>query len=437
MEFTSRSIYWQNFGSAKVELMSSEKFVIPSQIPWDSLKGKELEECLYWLIDAMGGKDLEWRIGGKGAGAADQGRDLECSFYSSNPEGDLRKEKWWVEAKGRTGTVEPSEVKDSVTNLEAESGIDVFVVATNTQFSNPTHEWVRKWQKKHMNPRVRLWERPTLERLSSVFPSVAVRLFSKALTAQGKLEVARARLWNYSSLIDEPTLSELWKNRQTLDWRSESLLALIISEAGNGNLSTRPWATITNSEGLHRTLATALHNFLFLALRAEATGTKQFPVIDGVAYLILAGIDVLGAERVSKLCEEVLEGKDETVNRPAVREIILAPVLQTLAKQVGDVCVSDCSRVISDPILLKQDEVKNYWYRIVKKTAHDSDDERKEFLIIENSIEPCKVGFAVDKKQMCPIRNLSNPEKDVHAALAVMKTIIRARKPKSRGDNPP
>jgi hypothetical protein len=333
--------------------------------------------------------------------------------------------------------VEPSEVKDSVTNLEAESGIDVFVVATNTQFSNPTHEWVRKWQKKHMNPRVRLWERPTLERLSSVFPSVAVRLFSKALTAQGKLEVARARLWNYSSLIDEPTLSELWKNRQTLDWRSESLLALIISEAGNGNLSTRPWATITNSEGLHRTLATALHNFLFLALRAEATGTKQFPVIDGVAYLILAGIDVLGAERVSKLCEEVLEGKDETVNRPAVREIILAPVLQTLAKQVGDVCVSDCSRVISDPILLKQDEVKNYWYRIVKKTAHDSDDERKEFLIIENSIEPCKVGFAVDKKQMCPIRNLSNPEKDVHAALAVMKTIIRARKPKSRGDNPP
>jgi hypothetical protein len=188
---------------------------------------------------------------------------------------------------------------------------------------------------------------------------------------------------------------------------------------------------------LHRTLATALHNFLFLALRAEATGTKQFPVIDGVAYLILAGIDVLGAERVSKLCEEVLEGKDETVNRPAVREIILAPVLQTLAKQVGDVCVSDCSRVISDPILLKQDEVKNYWYRIVKKTAHDSDDERKEFLIIENSIEPCKVGFAVDKKQMCPIRNLSNPEKDVHAALAVMKTIIRARKPKSRGDNPP
>jgi hypothetical protein len=339
--------------------MSSEKFVIPSQIPWDSLKGKELEECLYWLIDAMGGKDLEWRIGGKGAGTADQGRDLECSFYLSNPEGDLRKEKWWVEAKGRTGTVEPSEVKDAVTNLEAESGIDVFVVATNTQFSNPTHEWVKKWQKKHTSPRVRLWERPTLERLSSSYPSVAVRLFSKALTAQGKLEVARTRLWNYSSLIDEPTLSELWKNRQTLDWLSESLLAVIISEAGNGNLSTRPWATITNSKGLDRTLATALHNFLFLALRAEATGTKQFPVIDGVAYLILAGIDVLGAERVSKLCEEVLEGKDETVNRPAVREIILAPVLQTLAKQVGDVCVSDCSRVISDPILLKQDEVKN------------------------------------------------------------------------------
>ena len=82
--------------------------IIPSQIPWDRIKGKDLEELLYWLFDSMGAKDLEWRVGGKGSGAADQGRDLECSFYVSSPEGELIKQKWWVEAKGRKKTVEPT-----------------------------------------------------------------------------------------------------------------------------------------------------------------------------------------------------------------------------------------------------------------------------------------------------------------------------------------
>jgi hypothetical protein len=57
-----------------------DNFVIPANIPWDRLKGKDLEECLYWLLDEIGGKDLEWRLGGSGGGTADQGRDLEAYF---------------------------------------------------------------------------------------------------------------------------------------------------------------------------------------------------------------------------------------------------------------------------------------------------------------------------------------------------------------------
>ena len=95
------------------------ELIIPSKIPWDDIKGKDLEELLYWLFTSMGAKDLEWRIGGKGGGASDQGRDLECSFYTASPEGDLIHQKWWVEAKGRKSTVEPIEVKESVLNVAA------------------------------------------------------------------------------------------------------------------------------------------------------------------------------------------------------------------------------------------------------------------------------------------------------------------------------
>ena len=49
--------------------------ILPSKIPWDAIKGIELEELLYWLFNSMGAKDLEWRIGGQGSGTADQGRD--------------------------------------------------------------------------------------------------------------------------------------------------------------------------------------------------------------------------------------------------------------------------------------------------------------------------------------------------------------------------
>jgi len=48
----------------------AKDLIIPSEIPWDSIKGKNLEELLYWLFDSIGAKNLEWRVGGKGTVAA-------------------------------------------------------------------------------------------------------------------------------------------------------------------------------------------------------------------------------------------------------------------------------------------------------------------------------------------------------------------------------
>src|ERR1700722_16513809 len=117
-----------------------DDLILPSEIPWDSIKGIDLEELLYWLFDSMGAKNLEWRIGGRGSGAADQGRDLEMSFHVSSPDGDLVKQKWWVEVKGRAGKVEPLEVKAAVLNAAGDAAVDVIVVVTNQAFSNPTRD---------------------------------------------------------------------------------------------------------------------------------------------------------------------------------------------------------------------------------------------------------------------------------------------------------
>lgn len=98
---------------------SDHEWILRASIPFTELKGKDLEASVYWLLDAMGAKDLEWRIGGTGGGTADGGRDLEAHFFEAADDGELRQQRWWIECKGTTGTVESHEVKAAVNNALA------------------------------------------------------------------------------------------------------------------------------------------------------------------------------------------------------------------------------------------------------------------------------------------------------------------------------
>ncbi len=265
------------------------ELIIPSEIPWQKIKGKELEELLYWLFDSMGAKNLEWRIGGTGGGAADQGRDLECFFYMSSPEGDLTSQTWWIEAKGRKSTVEPADVKESVLNAAGIKNIDILVIATNSNFSNPTRDWVKQWQDNNKRPIVKLWEKTDLEKYCSKHPVAVMRLFSKALSHQGKLEVTTSKYWNYAKFTDEQYLKELWENKNKIELSGESLIALVASEFANGNISKRPWAVFADEDMFLYCFSSLIVNALPIILRAHESGSKQLPVFQTCAYFIMLG----------------------------------------------------------------------------------------------------------------------------------------------------
>jgi len=114
----------------------------------------------------------------RGAGAADGGRDLEALFFAPNDSGEMTSLKWWIECKGRKGTVEADEVKSAINNALAYEGLHCIVIATNTQFSNPTRDWVKQWQIKHPIPQVQLWDQAQLERYLSRHPDVVLWLNS-------------------------------------------------------------------------------------------------------------------------------------------------------------------------------------------------------------------------------------------------------------------
>lgn len=141
--------------------------VLPSQIPLADLRGRDLEQCLFWLVDSIGDKDLEWRHGGSSGGASDGGRDLEATFQMAAPDGEVSRQKWWIEAKGRAKTVEAEAVKTAVHNARGKLDLDVLIIATNSVFSNPTRDWLSQWQASEPRSMVRLWDRERLEQLLS------------------------------------------------------------------------------------------------------------------------------------------------------------------------------------------------------------------------------------------------------------------------------
>lgn len=407
--------------------------IVPSDIPWDDLRGKDLEECVYWLLDALGAKDLEWRVGGQGSGGTDQGRDLECVFYVTHPDGEIAPQRWWLEVKGRTGTLEPAAVKEAVLNATGVSTVDVLVIATNTQFSNPTRDWVKSWQIDNARPKVRLWDRSALERHVSRHPSVVARLFRHALSSQGHLEVARSAFWNHSRYAGPIALRMLWSARRQLKWNAQSFIAVLASELANGDVTRRPWPLLFDEETILDALKTALVNAPYFCVRATELGTDQAGYIDSCGYLVLVAISETSAAQVAELLKGCWKGIGSPEQQGAIRDVVLEPILRSLAGELQDVCTSDCSRVLHDRRLLSEGEVDSYWKRL--DLPQDEEEETEEsHWVLEFHDRPCAIGLDLDRENTCPIMALNDPIIDVSSALETIERIVQARRPRGNVD---
>ncbi len=399
--------------------------ILPSEIPWDKIKGKDLEELLYWLFDSMGAKELEWRVGGQSGGAPDQGRDLELVFYSLSPEGSYTKQSWWVEAKGRSGTVEASEVHKAVHNASGKKYLDVLVIATNSVFSNPTRDWVKEWQESNPRPIVKLWERTQLENLCSKNPLAVIRLYSKALSPQGQVEVISSKLWEYVSYTDAPLLQTVWAERTQILVDSRSLLALAVSEIANGDVTIRTWASIASDQVLADCICSSLVNLLYLAFRASDRGVREEPIIKAIAYLIQVAVVRLGIELTQEIINTSWESVDGQGFPQDVRNYILEPVLETIRHELMDVCGDDCLRVFADPMVLTEKEINAYWLRFGEGSDIEPEPERQ--LRIENKKRPCKVGLSATECTGCPLCSYDKPHESIREFLGIIGEVMEFR----------
>jgi restriction endonuclease len=401
------------------------ELVSPADVPWDVLTGSTLEEVLHWLLHEMGAKDLVWRKGGAGAGAPDGGRDLEATFHVPGPTGEVDLQRWWIEAKGRKNTVEAAAVKEAVLNAAGVGEMDVLVVATNNQFSNPTRDWVSAWQRASPRPRVVLWDRASLERMLARHPAVAAQMFPRALTPQGRLRLVEGNFWNKLLFPDSKTLTALWQGREGLQLTAVSMLPLIIGERANGSPSYRPWCSGLDRTDLLALVRVAAQNALYLLKKSSDLGVSFQTLAAGIGLLLAQALARVPAVELARELEASLAELLEAPNGTQVVEVLIGPIINVEAGAMFDACVRDCGRVLV-PSERHGAGPNEHWRDICGKRESKKKEDERELLLVGYD-QPCRVGFSVGKEGTCPLYDLDAAKVSLTQTLEILQRVLHYR----------
>jgi hypothetical protein len=401
---------------------------------WDRVVGAELEELLYGLLDALGAKELTWRAGtARGVTAADDGRDIEALFDRPTPDGELERQRWWVESKGRSGTVDKRDVIAAVHDAAGREGVDFFVFCTNSRFSNPTRDWVAEWQRSHPVPRVRLWDRDRLARLVREHPTVAARVLPAALDDAQRLALLLSRFRELGETPTEEDLDYYWQRRDAIQLLeiedTVGALAMFAYAEGDEGLTERPWATLVGDdpEVLRCAVLCAVVELPILQLRPLVRPLDQVRGTATSAYLLIAAIDKLDQGDLYHLLTEPWNFIDGPLAASLAQSdvssawrVILTAIVERVQAELEDACSDDCPRVSSEPNVFPSRLVgKRYWLRF----GIGASETRR--LIMEIHDKPCVVGLPLDTVRTCPL--LRDPELTLER-ISDLQRIVEFRK---------
>lgn len=390
---------------------------VTTDVLWDSLVGARLEQLLHGLLDAMGAKRLVWRAGADaGVTAADGGRDLEAIFERPTPEGELDRKLWWIEAKGRAGTVPKRDVQDFIVNATARTDIDVLVFCTNTRFSNATRDWVDEWQRSRPHPEVRLWDRDLLATLVRQYPLVVARVVPEALDDSDRLALLTERFFRLGESPTEGDCVYFWSKPDVVRQQPnlESVVSMFVYGERREDLLERPWATLLPDDDVTalRVLVEAFGVLPWLVLGRRPRPLSGTQIVETAAYLTISVVIRLPAEAVLDIATNplrFLDDGDQMFEELATsdhvlevwREAMVRPTFARIQDELRDVCADDCVRVSVDPTSAFPPALlgRTYWRRFgIGDLPSD------HVLIIENSRRPCAVGLPLEARgTRCPL----------------------------------
>ncbi|MFC9228064.1 restriction endonuclease [Streptomyces decoyicus] len=391
--------------------MDSGSDATVTQVLWKEVAGSQLEELLFGLLEAMGAKNLVWRAGSEsGVTASDSGRDLEAVFDRPSPDGELDRQRWWIECKGRSGTVERGAVQQAVLDACARTDVDVLVVATNSRFSNPTRDWLEDRLRVQPHPLIKLWDRDNLDRLVRRHPTVAARILPAMLSDEERLRLLISR---FEELGEEPTQTDLdffWERREWI-MRQEAQVAvaavlMFLYAEGVPIPRRRLWWQLLQKGDLPEAIVECLVNLPAKVSRSDIP--RPLENIRGTAAsarVLIACLNLFPQEEVAGLVVNpwrfIVEGEKIAEDEDSLKvwqDGALRPVLAFAQSDLLDACASDCARVTADsPHEPESINCSNFWGMIAADSAGVED----EVLVIEDLSGRCTVGL--DVTSGCPL----------------------------------
>ncbi|PTH89055.1 hypothetical protein C9J60_09615 [Streptomyces sp. A244] len=401
-----------------------------TEIPWETIKGGQLESLVNELIQAMGGMDLDWRKGGSGDGAPDGGRDLEATFMHATPEGDVAQERWWIEVKGRSKSVEPNAVKSAVLNAAAHQEVDVLVVATNSVFTNPTRDWLREWSRTHKNPKVRLWDRATLDRLVRKHPVPSARVIPEIIQGKDRLDLLVAQFEEVGRTPLEADLSYFWEHQEWVT-QSADISCLAYAEVVLGDLTHRPWGTLLSKSHPLELVVEALVGLPMANMRTRVLSDEK--TSETAAHLLQCALPYAPSEDLASMINNPFEFLEGDNWKELAREVdpyvkhVIKPLWNAARGQLLDACSEDCARIAVSPATTLGIDPRgaHFWRRLNPSLPMPEN----KSLIIEYREKRCAVGLDLSERP-CPLLEGEENEGKVVTSVEVddVRRVIEFRK---------
>ncbi|WP_159227033.1 restriction endonuclease [Pantoea sp. 18059] len=189
-----------------------------------NLSPTKFENLTFDVVKALGLRNPVWRTPG-----SDLGRDIEGDYFISDLSGLYQKQKWYIECKRYTSSVDWPTIWNKIAYAETHVA-DVLLFVTTSSLSPQAIDQVRIWNKKNKKPTIRFWGAVDVCAKLNLYPQIAkkyglkpdtdsnIEFFAPSIDLLLRItnslspeigEVSQARLWllhSFSELVSQRML---------------------------------------------------------------------------------------------------------------------------------------------------------------------------------------------------------------------------------------
>lgn len=131
------------------------------------LSPTKFENLTFDIVTALGLRNSVWRTPG-----SDLGRDIEGEYFISDLSGQYQRQKWYIECKRYTSSVDWPTVWNKISYAENHVA-DILLFVTTSSPSPQAIDQIRLWNNSNKKPKIRFWSDVDVLGKLNIYPQIA------------------------------------------------------------------------------------------------------------------------------------------------------------------------------------------------------------------------------------------------------------------------